>query len=124
MVHLMRTAMSRDLGGMGKPDLYHHSHIGTKQLIERYVDSATDVIESLISESAASLENNVSYSELLDGLLLARQSFGRSALLLSGGGTFGMMHIGVVKTLFAADLLPRIISGASAGSIVVSPTRL
>lgn len=116
--------MSRDLGGMGKPDLYHHSHIGTKQLIERYVDSATDVIESLISESAASLENNVSYSELLDGLLLARQSFGRSALLLSGGGTFGMMHIGVVKTLFAADLLPRIISGASAGSIVVSPTRL
>lgn len=118
MVHLMRTAMSRDLGGMGRPDLYHHSHIGTKQLIERYVDSATDVIESLISESAVSFTNNVSYSELLDGLLLARQSFGRSALLLSGGATFGMMHIGVVKTLFTADLLPRIISGASAGSIV------
>lgn len=118
MVHLMRTALSRDLGGMGKSDLYHHSHIGTKQLIERYVDSATDVIETLTSESAVNLTNNVSYNELLEGLLLARQSFGRSALLLSGGATFGMMHIGVVKTLFDADLLPRIISGASAGSIV------
>lgn len=118
MVRLMRTAMSREIGGIGRADLYHHSHIGTKQVIERYVDSATDVIESLVSESAVSLKNNVSYNELLDGLLLARQSFGRSALLLSGGATFGMMHIGVIKTLFAADLLPRIISGASAGSIV------
>ena len=118
MVHLMRTTLSRDLGGMGKSDLYHHSHIGTKQLIERYVDSATDVIETLTSESAVNLTNNVSYNELLEGLLVARQSFGRSALLLSGGATFGMMHIGVVKTLFEADLLPRIISGASAGSIV------
>ncbi|KAL2105909.1 hypothetical protein VUR80DRAFT_7586 [Thermomyces stellatus] len=118
MVHLMRTTLSRDLGGMGKADLYHHCHIGTKQVIERYVDSATDVIESLTSEGAVSLKNNVSYDELLEGLLLARQSFGRSALLLSGGATFGMMHIGVIKTLFTADLLPRIISGASAGSIV------
>ena len=118
MVYLMRTAMSRDLGGMGKPGLYHHCHIGTKQVIERYVDSATDLVESLMSETALSLKNNVSYNELLEGLLLARQSFGRSALLLSGGGTFGMAHIGVVKTLFEADLLPRIISGSSAGSIV------
>jgi TAG lipase/steryl ester hydrolase/phospholipase A2/LPA acyltransferase len=38
--------------------------------------------------------------------------------LLSGGGTFGMNHIGVVKSLWDAHLLPRIISGASAGSIV------
>ena len=55
---------------------------------------------------------------LVEQLLQTRQSFGRSALLLSGGGTFGMKHIGVVKGLWDARLLPRIISGASAGSIV------
>jgi TAG lipase/steryl ester hydrolase/phospholipase A2/LPA acyltransferase len=55
---------------------------------------------------------------LVEQLLQTRQSFGRSALLLSGGGTFGMNHIGVVKCLWDARLLPRIISGASAGSIV------
>jgi predicted acylesterase/phospholipase RssA len=32
----------------------------------------------------------------------------------------GLNHIGVLKTLFEADLLPRIISGASSGSIVAS----
>ncbi|SPO06122.1 related to TGL4 - triacylglycerol lipase [Cephalotrichum gorgonifer] len=118
MVHLVRTALSRDLGGMGRSDLYHHSHIGTKQVIERYVDSATETIGALMNESSVLLASNGSYRELLEDLLFARQSFGRSALLLSGGATFGMMHIGVLKTLFAADLLPRIISGASAGSIV------
>src|SRR3989338_8040485 len=45
-------------------------------------------------------------------------SFGRTALLLSGGASLGMYHFGVVKALWERKLLPRIISGASAGSIV------
>ena len=118
MLYLIRTALSRDLGGMGGVGLYRHSHIGTKRLIERYVDSAIQTVESLVRESALSLPDSMSSRDILDGLLFARQSFGRSALLLSGGATFGMMHIGVLKALFNADLLPRIVSGASAGSIV------
>ena len=55
---------------------------------------------------------------ILDQLLAARQAFGRTALLFSGGATFGMNHIGVLKALYEAKLIPRIISGASAGSIV------
>lgn len=118
MMYLVRTALSRDLGGMNNVDLYRHSYIGTKHLIERYVESAIQTIESLVRECMQSLPADISYKGLLDGMLLARQSFGRSALLLSGGATFGMMHIGVLKALFTVDLLPRIISGASAGSIV------
>src|ERR1700753_1227004 len=53
-------------------------------------------------------------------MLRTRQAFGRSALLLSGGATYGMNHIGVLKALWDAKLLPRIISGASAGGIVCS----
>ena len=49
-----------------------------------------------------------------------RQSFGRTALLLSGGGTLGLNHIGVIKCLYENQLLPRIISGASSGSIMAS----
>lgn len=116
MMHLIRTELSRDLGGMGNVDLYRHSYLGTKNLIERYVDSALQTIDSVVVHSA--ITNEISTRDLLEGMLLARQSFGRSALLLSGGGTFGMSHIGVLKTLFEAHLLPRIISGASAGSIV------
>lgn len=119
MLFLIRTSMTRGLGGMGHLRLYKHSHIGTKSLIERYIDSAQKTLEALLEVSAKQGENcPIEPSLLVEQLLLARQSFGRSALLLSGGGTFGMNHIGVVKSLFHARLLPRIISGASAGSIV------
>ncbi|KAI0536079.1 acyl transferase/acyl hydrolase/lysophospholipase [Xylaria digitata] len=134
MMHLIRTALSRDLGGMGNIDLYRHSYCGTKKLIERYVDSALQTIASLVESSTSHSrvprgsynddndddddDDKLGPRDLLDAMLYARQSFGRSALLLSGGGTFGMTHTGVLKALFEAKLLPRIISGASAGSIV------
>ncbi|KAM0459999.1 hypothetical protein ACHAPV_000250 [Trichoderma viride] len=116
MMHLIRTSLSRDLGGMGSVDLYRHSYLGTKTLIERYVESTIETIDAAIVHNAT--DQGIAHKDLLEGMLLARQSFGRSALLLSGGGTFGMAHVGVLKSLFENQLLPRIISGASAGSIV------
>lgn len=120
MMHLIRTSLSRDLGGMGNIDLYRHSYCGTKKLIERYVDSALQTITALVEKSTQHLPDGMESKDCLDAMLYARQSFGRSALLLSGGGTFGMSHIGVFKSLFEAKLVPRIVSGASAGSIVCS----
>jgi hypothetical protein len=49
-----------------------------------------------------------------------RHAFGRSALLLSGGATLGLVHVGVIKALMSQQLLPRVISGSSAGSIVAA----
>ncbi|KAH7018383.1 acyl transferase/acyl hydrolase/lysophospholipase [Microdochium trichocladiopsis] len=120
MMHLVRTSLSRDLGGMDNIDLYRHCHCGTKKLIENYVSSALRTIAALVEQGATSLQADEEWGpkDLLDAMLFARQSFGRSALLLSGGGTFGMSHIGVIKAMFEARLLPRIVSGASAGSIV------
>ncbi|KAI8958054.1 patatin-domain-containing protein [Daldinia sp. FL1419] len=120
MMHIVRTALSRDLGGMGNIDLYRHSYCGTKKLVSRYVDSALKTITALVEQSAYRRADDPGPKDLLDAVLYARQSFGRSALLLSGGGTFGMTHIGVLKAMFETKLLPRIISGASAGSIVCS----
>ncbi|KAF2654531.1 patatin-domain-containing protein [Lophiostoma macrostomum CBS 122681] len=119
MLFLIRTSLTRSLGGMGDLRLYKHSYVGTKSLIERYIDSAQRTLAALLDVSEKQGEQcPIEPKALCDQLLLARQSFGRSALLLSGGGTFGMNHIGVVKSLWANRLLPRIISGASAGSIV------
>ncbi|OCK83476.1 patatin-domain-containing protein [Lepidopterella palustris CBS 459.81] len=119
MLFLIRTSLTRGLGGMGNLRLYKHSHIGTKTLIERYIESAELTLAALLDVSAKQSDKAcVEPRVVLEQLLAARQSFGRSALLLSGGGTFGMNHIGVVKCLWKARLLPRIISGASAGSIV------
>ncbi|OJJ89255.1 putative Patatin family phospholipase [Aspergillus glaucus CBS 516.65] len=117
MLFLIRTSLNRDLGGMSNASLYRHSHVGTKDLIDRYITTTVDTIDALVNLS----EQNRDEAELkyiLDQLLATRQAFGRSALLFSGGATFGMNHIGVLKVLWEKNLLPRIISGASAGSII------
>ena len=120
MVFLIRTALSRDLGHMSNANLYRHSHVGTKNLIDQYISTALDTLSTLLDVSGKSRCDGTEMKSILEQLLSARQAFGRSALLLSGGATFGMNHIGVVKALWEANLLPRIISGSSAGSIVCS----
>lgn len=66
-------------------------------------------------------------SDIVDELKIVRerlnffketqQSYGNSALLLSGGATLGLIHIGVIKTLLEQKLLPNVFGGSSAGSI-------
>ena len=45
------------------------------------------------------------------------RSYGRTALVLSGGATFGFYHWGVIKALLEQNILPSVISGTSAGSL-------
>jgi len=117
MLFLIRTSLTRNLGEMGNIKMYKHCRVGTKYLIEKYIDSVLETITSLIEQTHVQ-GDDISSRHALDQIVQTRQSFGRSALLLSGGGTFGMNHIGVVKCLWELKLLPRIISGSSAGSIV------
>ena len=115
---LLRTGLSRDLGGMNSLRLYKHSWFGTKRLIDEYIETVLQAIETF---SEASIETDISTLEVrrdLQSLEDAVKFFGRSALTLSGGALLGMKHVGVIKTLWEAELLPDIISGASAGSIV------
>ncbi|KAH8700157.1 putative patatin family phospholipase [Talaromyces proteolyticus] len=120
MLFLIRTALSRDLGNMSESALYQHTHIGTKNLIDQYINTAVNTISTLLDLTGNDRCDPAEMQYILDSLLSARQAFGRSAVLLSGGGTFGMNHVGVVKALWEAKVAPRIISGASAGSIVAA----
>lgn len=49
-----------------------------------------------------------------------QKNYGRTALCLSGGATFGFYHLGVVKALFEANLLPTVITGTSAGGLIAA----
>ncbi|CAH1757490.1 15814_t:CDS:10 [Entrophospora sp. SA101] len=116
MIFLLRTSLARNLGDMGQPKLYAHTHIGTKRLIEAYI---TEVVKqmNIICDTES---DELSIKAKLEFFTNTRQSFGRTALLLSGGGTFGLTHIGVIKCLYECKLLPRVVSGASSGSIVAA----
>jgi TAG lipase / steryl ester hydrolase / phospholipase A2 / LPA acyltransferase len=120
MLHLIRTTLTRDLGGMGMLRLYKHSWFGTKTLIGDYIETAVATIEKfqkVTERSSFSTAESQHYQRSVEDAL---KYFGRSALTLSGGANLGMKHIGVVKALWEAELLPDIISGASAGSIVAA----
>jgi len=120
MMALIRTSLSRDIGGSGSASLYNHSHVGTKKLVERYVQASVNIVDALVEQAKLALPPGVTHRDVLENLALARKNFGRSALVLSGGSVYGMAHIGVLKAIWEKRLLPKIISGTSAGSIVAS----
>ena len=103
-----------NMGGMGRSSLYKRAKFGTKKLIEQYVDEIDDSLRFLAELDS----DDVPVQEKLDFFYRANVCFGRSALMLSGGGVLGFYHLGVVKTLLDHGLLPKVISGSSAGSLV------
>ena len=48
------------------------------------------------------------------------KDYGKTALCLSGGATFGFYHLGVIKTLHERGCLPNIIAGTSMGSLIAA----
>jgi len=105
-----------NLGNTANPALYVFARIGTKQLIHDYVAEAAQCLNWICDTP------NVDFS-LDEKMLFFKRtgtSFGRSALLLSGGATLGMFHLGVIRALWDQRLLPRVISGSSAGAIIAA----
>lgn len=116
LLYLIRTRWVRNLGNMGSIALYRHLFVGTKILIEEYISECQRCLEYLLSSGASQGDLDDRY--LLGMLVQTRKNIGRTALVLSGGLTFGIFHLGVLLALTEANLLPRIISGSSAGSIM------
>ena len=103
-----------NMGGMGRSSLYRRAKFGTKKLIEQYIDEIDDSLRFLAELDS----DDISVQEKLDFFYRANVCYGRSALMLSGGGVLGFYHLGVVKALLDEGLLPKVISGSSAGSLV------
>jgi TAG lipase/steryl ester hydrolase/phospholipase A2/LPA acyltransferase len=101
-------------GGMGKSALYKKAKFGTKNLIEEYVDEIVGALEHI---STIPDSNEITSEDKLDFFERASHCFGCSALMLSGAGSLGHFHRGVIKTLLEHNVLPTVISGSSAGSI-------
>ena len=116
LIFSLREGLHRNLGNLANPELYKHSHVGTKLLIDDYISEVTSLLNHLCDHDIPELP----YAQKLMFFRHTGQSFGRSALMLSGGANMGMFHFGVVKALREQNLLPRVISGSSAGSVVAA----
>ena len=112
----LREGLHHDLGNMGDVRLYQHCHFGTKSLIEDYIAEVCDCLDYVCDNKLDDLTSSKKLDFFKDVLL----SFGRPALLLSGGASLGVFHIGVVKALWEQGLLPEVINGSSSGSIIAA----
>ncbi|MEQ1438793.1 DUF3336 domain-containing protein [Fontimonas sp. SYSU GA230001] len=114
LVHHLRQGLHWNLGNTGNPRLYDYARVGTKKLIHDYITEIASALEFLRDLDVPEFP----HAAKLKFFTEVAQSYGRSALMLSGGATLGLFHVGVVKALFREGLVPSIMSGSSAGSIV------
>lgn len=116
VVFALREGLQRNLGNLTNPELYKHTRVGTKYLIDEYLGEVVSTLNYLCDHDIPEF----SYAQKLLFFRHTGQSFGRSSLMLSGGANMGMFHVGVIKALFEQNLLPRVVSGSSAGSVVAA----
>ncbi|KAJ3515113.1 hypothetical protein NLJ89_g1967 [Agrocybe chaxingu] len=96
--------------------LYSETFLGTKDLIESYFDELERSLRYIRDTPELTLEEKKRFFKS------ANTNLGISALCLSGGASFGYYHVGVVKAFLDAGLLPRVITGTSAGGLVAALT--
>jgi TAG lipase / lysophosphatidylethanolamine acyltransferase len=121
LINALRAGLVRNLGNITAPKLFNRAFAGTKVLIEEYVAEVALAIQYLSSlPTKPSHESGFTAQAKLELLHDARQSLGRSTLLLQGGAVFGMCHLGVVKALHLRGLLPRIITGTATGALIAA----
>ena len=120
MFHLRSELIRRQTGGAGynrDGSTWLRKHAAARDRIHAYQQAVCGALRYVASGEAPESSRS---SERLAFINETRHAFGRTALLLSGGAAFGVKHLGVIKALHREALLPRIVCGTSAGSIVAA----
>ena len=116
LIHHLRQGLHWNLGNIGNTDLYSYTRTGTKKLVTEYLNAVVEALEFALTLPAHEFPDG----EKLKFFKAVTLSYGRSALMLSGGATLGLFHVGVVRGLYREGLLPTVLSGSSAGSVVAA----
>lgn len=112
LMNLLRANIFRNVGGILNPGLYEYSVAGTKVEITNFQKRTFQSFQEILQSP------NIHQKKKIEFFGELRHAYGRTALLLSGGGALGLTHLGVIKSLLKNRLLPRVLSGASAGSML------
>ena len=119
LAHTLRSTLVRNLANITAPKLYNRAYAGTKRQIEVFAFAVAQAVQYITAHKYTG-DDCMTNQGKMDFLHDARQSFGRSCLVLQGGSIFGLCHLGVVKALYLQDLLPRIIAGTATGALMAA----
>ena len=119
MMFLLRADILRNIGSLAHDNKVKFSTPSSEpQAVPRAVRQYMIELKSQLLSIAQ--DETVTLQEKLVFLQETRHCFGRTALMMSGGGTLGTFHVGVARALNRKHLLPRVLAGSSVGSIVAA----
>jgi TAG lipase/steryl ester hydrolase/phospholipase A2/LPA acyltransferase len=118
LMFTLRGGIARNKFGLLHEGLFSKALAGTKVLVETYHNVICTALDIVCDSPTQPEDVPIPTDTRLAFFNEIRYFYGRIVLMLSGGAAFGFYHVGVVKALMENGLLPRVISGASAGSIV------
>ncbi|WP_111892183.1 DUF3336 domain-containing protein [Acinetobacter sp. MB5] len=116
LIYILREGLTYDIANICHPMLFVECFVGTKKIIEDYVDEVSRSLEHV----AMAPNELLSHAEKIQFFKNCETAYGQPALMFSGGATLGLFHTGVCKALREQDLLPRVLSGSSAGAIMAA----
>ena len=114
LVLLLDRSLDAAANVLSDPTLYSTALTGTRHVIEDYLAAVEAAVGWLVETPRLGLGEKRALVRRADRV------HGRPALLLSGGATLGFYHMGVVKALWSAGLLPEVMCGASMGAMIAS----
>lgn len=113
---LLQGGVKSNLGGVENDWLYKQTYFGTKALVENFYEEVAVCLE-VVAKMPSSL---LPTEEKREFFRRADRAHGRTSLCLSGGAAFGYYHLGVAKALLDNSVLPQVITGTSAGSLIAA----
>lgn len=116
LVFHLHEGLHGNLGNISNSALYSHSRVGTKTLVTRYLNEVCQSLDYLCDNEF----DEFPLKEKLDFFQTTGHAYGQTGLMLSGGAALGLFHIGAASALWEQGLLPTVISGSSAGSIIAA----
>jgi TAG lipase / steryl ester hydrolase / phospholipase A2 / LPA acyltransferase len=120
LMFVLRGGIGRNKFGLLHTGLFTKAMAGSKVLTETYHNVVCAALDFVCDAPILPGDDPIPTDARLAFFNETRHAYGRTALLLSGGAALGFYHVGLVKTLMENRLMPRVIGGSSAGSIVCS----
>ncbi|MGE8542389.1 MAG: DUF3336 domain-containing protein [Acinetobacter sp.] len=114
LMYILSEGLTYDIANIAHPLLFTVTFFGTKKIIEDYVSEVSESLAFIASEQCECLTS----AEKITFFEHCQKAFGQPALMFSGGSTLGLFHTGVCKALMEQDLMPKVLSGSSAGAIM------
>ncbi|KAG0139595.1 hypothetical protein CROQUDRAFT_70045 [Cronartium quercuum f. sp. fusiforme G11] len=111
---VLEVCLRSNFAGIESSRLYSETHFGTKTLVEIYIDEVERCIIYLRETNKLSPIDKSAFFRR------AFKNFGTSALCLSGGASFGYYHFGVIRAMLDVRLIPRVVTGTSAGALIAA----